>query len=156
MKMFEISDTVPNEKVHLPKPPTKFFEAIGGMEGMKKFMYDFYDRIYESDIAHFFPQEEEEFEKVKKKNTLFFTQLCGGPAVYEESSQNLHDYMVSFHSDFSIDERARIEWLSVMAETLEDLDLDPELKKAFWDYVEALSKLMVNVAGKEDKFVQAY
>ena len=154
--MFEITPTIKGEKVQLPKPPTKFFEAIGGMDGMKRFMYDFYDRIYESEIAHYFPQDEEEFEEVKKKNTLFFTQLCGGPKVYESDGMDLESYMVHFHDDFSIDDKARMEWLHVMRETLQDLDIDESQKATFWDYVEALSKLMVNVYPKEDKFVSAY
>jgi len=42
---------------------------------MRKLMYNFYDKIYESDIAHFFPQDEDEFQKVKEKNTKFYSDL---------------------------------------------------------------------------------
>jgi hypothetical protein len=44
---------------------------VGGAEGMRALMYDFYDIIYESDIAHFFPQDEDEFEEVKLKIQSF-------------------------------------------------------------------------------------
>ncbi len=140
--MYEISDTKKGEKVEFSNPPKEFFEALG-VEGMRRFMYDFYERISQSDIAHFFPQDEEEFEKVKQKNTDFFIQICGGPAVYDQD-EDLNDYMVRFHEQFSIDERARIEWLGTMREALEELDIDEDLKRAFWEYVEAFSKLCVN------------
>ncbi len=140
---YNITDTIPGEEVKFRNPPKEFLEAVGGVEGMRKFMYDFYDRIYESNIAHFFPQDEEEFAKIKEKNTQFFIQICGGPAVYEDV-ENLNEYMIEFHKDFTIDERARIEWLGTMQEALEDLNIDPKLKEAFWEYVEKFSKLTVN------------
>ncbi len=140
----KITDTKPEEKVTYKNPSKAFFEALG-VEGMRAFMYDFYDRIYESEIAHFFPQDEEEFAKVKEKNTNFFIQICGGPKVYEESDgMDLNEYMIEFHKNFSIDEKARIEWLGTMQEALEELDIDENLKRDFWGYVEAFSKLTVN------------
>ena len=40
-------------------------EAIGGEKGMQALFDKFYDMISESEIAHFFPQEEEEMNLVK-------------------------------------------------------------------------------------------
>jgi len=135
-------------KVHFKNPPKAFFDAIGGEEGMKELMYDFYDKIYESSIAHFFPQDEEEFEKVKEKNTKFFIQICGGPKVYEDETKgmDLNEYMIRIHDDFSINEAARIEWLGTMREALADKaqHVPIELIREFWDYLEAFSKLTVN------------
>ena len=140
-----ISPIKDGEKIEF-KNPTKFYEAIGGQEGMKRLMYDFYDRIYESDIAHFFPQDEDEFEKVKEKNTRFFIQLCGGPKIYEEAGDmDLNKYMIHFHNEFSINEKARIEWLGTMREALDAIkDLDEDAKEEFWDYLDKFSKLTVN------------
>ncbi len=152
----EITPIKKGEKVTFQNPPRAFYEAIGGEEGMRKFMYNFYDKIYESDIAHFFPQDDEEFEKVKEKNTQFFIQICGGPKVYEDA-KDLNRYMIDFHKDFSINEKARVEWLSVMREALQELEgVDDELKEAFWDYVEKFSKLTVNRFKDPDMYVQAY
>jgi hemoglobin len=47
--------------------------------------------IYKSDIHNFFPQDKEEFDKVKVKNTKFFVQLCGGPKVYEQESGGMDE-----------------------------------------------------------------
>ncbi|SMC09009.1 hypothetical protein [Nitratiruptor tergarcus] len=150
----KISPIRENEKVTYKNPPYEFFEAVGGVDGMKDFMYSFYDKIYESEIAHFFPQDEEEFAKVKEKNTLFFIAICGGPKLYEGASdKNLNEYMIEFHKNFSIDEKARIEWLGTMMETLEELDIPKELKQAFWDYVDNFSKLMVNRSSELYKYV---
>ncbi len=143
---FEITRTIQDEKVNFKHPSPRFFEAIGGEEGMQKLMYRFYDIIYESDIHNFFPQDREEFDKVKVKNSKFFIQVCGGPKVYEDESggMDLDEYMIRVHDDFTIDENARIEWLGCMRKALEEQEIDEEIKEDFWNYVEAFSKLTVN------------
>ena len=144
----DISGVVKGEAVDFKNPPKEFFEAIGGVEGMQELMYDFYDRIYESEIAHFFPQDEEEFNKVKEKNSKFFIQICGGPKIYEEEAKgmDLNEYMIRVHDDFSITEKARIEWLGTMREALQAKakHVDPKLVEEFWDYLDKFSKLTVN------------
>ena len=143
----EITPVVKGEAVAFKNPAIEFYEAVGGKEGMEKLMYSFYDKIYESDIAHFFPQDEDEFEQVKIKNSKFFIQICGGPKVYEDEAKGmeLNEYMVRLHDDFSINEKARIEWLGTMREALNELEgVDEELIESFWDYLDSFSKLTVN------------
>jgi hemoglobin len=146
--------------VHFKNPPLAFFEAIGGEEGMKELMYDFYDKIYESKIAHFFPQDEEAFDEVKFKNSKFFIQICGGPKVYEDEAKgmDLNEYMIRVHDDFSINENNRIEWLGTMREALADKaqHVDIELIKAFWNYLEEFSKLTVNTFADGSTYYAAY
>ena len=146
MMAFKITPTVQGEEVPYKNPSPEFYEAVGGEEGMRKLMYSFYDLIYESDIANFFPQDRAEFDKVKEKNTKFFIQRCGGPKVYEDESggMDLNEYMIRVHDDFSIAEKARVEWLGCMREALKNYDMDEEIKQDFWNYVEAFSKLTVN------------
>jgi hemoglobin len=146
--------------VHFKNPPAAFYEAVGQEEGMKTLMYDFYDKIYESDIAHFFPQDEEEFEEVKVKNTKFFVQICGGPKVYEDESRGmeLNEFMIRLHDDFSISEKSRIEWLGTMREALADKAQHVEftLIQEFWDYLERFSKLTVNSFADGSTYYAAY
>lgn len=52
--------------------------------------------------------------------------------------------MIHVHDDFSIPEKARVEWLGCMREALNQYDIDEALKQDFWNYVEAFSKLTVN------------
>jgi len=159
MARLEITPVVKGEAVEFKNPTERFFKAIGGEEGMKKLMYDFYDRIYESDIAHFFPQDEDEFQKVKEKNTKFFIQICGGPKVYEDEAKgmNLNEYMIRLHDEFSINEKARIEWLGTMREALEAVEgLDDEAKEEFWDYLDKFSKLTVNSFSDGSEYYASY
>ena len=143
---YEISKVEKGADVHFKRPSVEFYKAIGEEEGMRALMYDFYDIIYESDIAHFFPQDEDEFHKVKVKNTKFFIQICGGPKVYENEAEgmNLDEYMIRLHDDFSITEKARYEWLGCMEEALKKVDIEQNIKDDFWRYLESFSKLTVN------------
>ena len=152
---FEITPTVKGEHVDFKNPDPAFYEAVGGEEGMRKLMYSFYDKIYESDIANFFPQDEEEFAEIKVKNTKFFIQICGGPKVYEDEAKgmDLNEYMVRIHDDFSIYEKSRIEWLGTMREALDELEgVDPALIDDFWSYLENFSKLTVNTFSDGSKY----
>ncbi len=150
---YEVSPTVKGEKVDFTNPNQKFYEALG-YDGMQKLMYSFYDKIYESEIAHFFPQDEEEFAEVKRKNTKFFIEICGGPKIYAEETggMELNEFMVRLHDDFSIYEKSRYEWLGVMEEALKEVDIAQELKDDFWDYLEKFSKLTVNTFSGGSKF----
>jgi hemoglobin len=144
---YKITPVVKGEKVEFKNPAHAFYDAVGGEEGIKKLMYNFYDKIYESDIAHFFPQDEEEFEAIKVKNTKFFVQICGGPKVYEEEAKGveLNEFMVRLHDEFSIYEKSRVEWLGTMAEALRELEgVDEALLEDFWSYLDNFSKLTVN------------
>lgn len=155
---YEVTKVVKGEPVHFKMPDPAFYEAVGGEEGMRKLMYDFYDIIYESDIANFFPQDEEEFNIIKEKNTKFFIQLCGGPKVYESETKgkDLNEYMVRLHDDFSIYEKSRYEWLGCMEEALRKVDIDQKLKDDFWAYLESFSKLTVNTFSDGSTYYAAY
>jgi hemoglobin len=151
--MYKVTPTVMGEKVDFKMPIKEFYDALGE-DGMRALMYDFYDIIYESDIANFFPQDTEEFEKVKAKNTNFFIEICGGPKVYDGNTTGLelNEFMVRLHDDFSIYEKSRLEWLGCMREALEKLDIAQELKDDFWNYVEKFSKLTVNTTVEGNKY----
>ncbi len=146
MMSYEITPTVEGEEVDYKDPSKKFYEAVGGEDGMRELMYNFYEIIYKSDIHNFFPQDKDEFDEVKIKNTKFFIQLCGGPKVYEQESggMDLDEYMIRIHDDFTINEKARVEWLGCMREALSNFDMDEEIKADFWDYCDKFSKLTVN------------
>ena len=155
--MFEASNVDKGAHVNWKRPDPKFYDALG-FEGRKDLMYRFYDEIYDSAIAHFFPQDEEEFAKVKEKNSLFFIEICGGPKVYKEAAQgqDLNEYMIRIHDDFSITEKARFEWLGCMETALRDTDMSQELKDDFWDYLEKFSKLTVNTFDDGSVYYAAY
>jgi len=155
----DITPVKKGEQVHFHNPVIEFYNAVGGEDGMRKLMYNFYDKIYESDIAHFFPQDEDEFAAIKVKNTKFFIQICGGPKVYEDEAQGmeLNEYMIRLHDDFSITEKSRIEWLGTMREALNELkDIDKKLIEDFWAYLENFSKLTVNTFDDGSTYYAAF
>ena len=143
--MYEATAMVENERVDWKLPPKAFYDALG-FDGMKDLMYRFYDEIYDSSIAFFFPQDEEAFNLVKEKNALFFIELCGGPKVFEKEAggHDLNEYMLRIHDEFSIYDKSRFEWLGCMETALRETDIDQSLKDEFWAYLEAFSKLTVN------------
>ncbi len=155
---YEVTKVEKGEEVHFTNPTAEFYEAVGGEEGMKNLMYNFYDIIYESDIAHFFPQDEDEFHEVKVKNTRFFVQICGGPNVYESETggMSLNEFMIRLHDDFSITEKSRYEWLGCMEEALRKVDMEQRIKDNFWDYLEKFSKLTVNTFSDGSVYYAAY
>jgi len=143
--MYEALPVEKGRPVEWKLPPKEFYDALG-LDGMRDLMYRFYDEIYDSGIANFFPQDEAEFEKVKEKNTRFFIELCGGPKVYDEvaDGMDLNEYMLRIHDEFSIYDKSRFEWLGCMETALRETPIDQKLKDEFWDYLEKFSKLTVN------------
>ena len=155
----DITAVQKGEQVHFHNPVIEFYNAVGGEDGMRELMYNFYDKIYESDIAHFFPQDEDEFHDIKVKNTKFFIQICGGPKVYEEEAKGveLNEFMIRLHDDFSITEKSRIEWLGTMREALQEVKgIDKSLIEDFWNYLENFSKLTVNTFADGSTYYAAF
>jgi len=155
----KITPVKKGEAVHFHSPVIEFYNAVGGEDGMRELMYNFYDKIYESDIANFFPQDEDEFEAIKEKNTKFFIQICGGPKVYEGEAQgmDLNEFMIRVHDDFSITEKSRIEWLGTIREALQELKgVDQKLIEDFWAYLENFSKLTVNTFDDGSTYYAAF
>jgi len=144
--VYEITEMKRDVKVEWKLPPKAFYDALG-FEGMKDLMYRFYDEIYDSSIAFFFPQDEDEFNIIKEKNALFFIELCGGEKVYDKSASegmDINEHILRVHDEFSIYDKSRYEWLGCMEIALRETNIDQKLKDEFWAYLEAFSKLTVN------------
>ncbi|MFK2822105.1 globin [Arcobacter sp. YIC-80] len=144
---YHVSKTNFGEKPDFEYPKPIFIEELGE-EGLIKLFDEFYDLIVDSDIGNFFPQEEEELEKVKAHNVKFFIEAAGGPKHYSETVG--HFDMVKAHEPFSITEKARREWLGTMEEILRKTDISDEAKQSFWDFLEKFSKHTVNTPVSED------
>ncbi len=139
---YKITKTEFGQKPHFDLPIPLFYEELGE-EGLVKLFNDFYDLLVDSDISNFFPQDEDELEKVKSHNVKFFIEACGGPKYYTQTVG--HFDMIKAHEPFSITEKARTEWLGCMQQILAKVDISDEAKKSFWDYLETFSKHTVNV-----------
>ena len=139
---YEITKTNFGETPNFSLPKPIFLEELGE-DGLVELFNDFYDLLVESDIANFFPQEEDELNQVKAHNVKFFIEACGGPKYYSNTVG--HFDMIKAHEPFSITEKARTEWLGCMQEILAKTNISDEAKKSFWNYLEIFSKHTVNV-----------
>jgi hemoglobin len=144
---YSVSKTNFGDKPDFKYPKPLFLEEMGE-SGLKKLFNDFYDLVVDSDIGNFFPQDENELEKVKAHNVKFFIEACGGKKHYTNAVG--HFDMLKTHEQFSITEKARREWLGWMEEILKKVDISDEAKQSFWDFLEIFSKHTVNVDERQE------
>ncbi|BBG65215.1 hemoglobin-like protein HbO [Hydrogenimonas sp.] len=132
------------EEADIPLPDPRFYGAVGGDEGFRRLIGLFYDKIVESDIAFFFPQEEEEIERIKEHNGKYFAEIAGGPKRYSEEMG--HVDQIKMHKPFSINEKHRTEWLGTWREVLQEeaSDVEPEIVESYFRFLDEYSKLLVN------------
>lgn len=139
---YHVSKTTFGEKPDFEYPKPLFIEELKE-EGLVTLFSDFYDLIVDSDISNFFPQDDDELDKIKAHNVKFFIEAAGGPKHYTEAVG--HFDMMKTHEQFSITEKARREWLGCMEEVLRKTDISEEAKQSFWNFLEKFSKHTVNV-----------
>lgn len=125
--------------VTLPNPE---FLKVVGEDGLRKISSDHYDLIRKSPISNIFPEDEKEFEQAKINSSDFFIQICGGPKYFNENRGA--PMMVARHQPFKITPKTRMVWLECYIEVLKKLDIDEELLKSFWNYLDIFSIWMVN------------
>ncbi|PLY09030.1 MAG: globin [Arcobacter sp.] len=125
--------------VDLPNP--KVLESLGE-EGMREMINNHYELLVETQIKGLFPPTKEGLDAAKRHAADFFIQICGGPRYFDKSRGAPR--MVARHSPFRIDSKARIIWLENFAKAIEETNLDEELKKSFWNYIDIFSIWMVN------------
>ena len=125
--------------VTLPNPE---FLKVVGEDGLRKIISDHYDLIRKSPINNIFPEDEKEFEQAKINSSDFFIQICGGPKYFNENRGA--PMMVARHQPFKITPKTRMVWLECYIEVLKKIDIDEELLKSFWNYLDIFSIWMVN------------
>ncbi|MGB4883358.1 MAG: hypothetical protein WBO82_10055 [Neisseria sp.] len=138
---FNISEAQYGTRPAVEKPDSRFLEALGEAN-FRALISDHYELLKKSTIAHLFPQEEKAFELAKKHSADFFIQICGGPAYFNQSRGA--PMMFIRHEPFKITPSARKVWLECYIEVLEKLDLNEDLKRSFWDYLDIFSIWMLN------------
>jgi hemoglobin len=124
------------------KTPDKRFLEVMGEEGIRKLISDHYDLIKQSSIYEIFPQDDEEFEQAKINSSDFFIQICGGRKYFNENRGA--PMMFVRHQPFKITPKARVVWLECYIPLLQKLDIDEDILKSFWDYLDIFSIWMIN------------
>ena len=132
------------ERPDVKTPNKEFLEQLT-KEGFNEMIHNFYGLVIDSDIAHFFPDDEHELELIKIKNGSYFMMMCGGDDSYLTKHSGIFD-QVKTHEMFSIPDKARIEWLGCWQDTLKTIEnkVDHEHIQSYWNWLEVFSKHIVN------------
>jgi hemoglobin len=129
------------ERPNVALPNPKILEVLGE-DGIREMIAHHYDLLVQTEIKGLFPPTKEGLEAAKKHAADFFIQICGGPRYFDNSRGAPR--MVARHMPFKIDSNARIIWLENFAKAIEETNLDNDLKKSFWNYIDIFSIWMVN------------
>lgn len=129
------------------RPSAAIFESMGEA-GVFALLAAVYDRLEETDIRHWFP---EDMRAASERSAAFFVQLLGGPPLFNERYGAPR--MRMRHIPFEIDEPARRIWLDAFHSALDQFIADgqfpAEHETGFRGFLDGFSAWMVNVAPSE-------
>jgi len=152
---YKITSATMGERPRFELPNKEFLEQLKP-EGFMKMIHHFYAEIIESDIAHYFPDDEEELELIKKRNGSYFMMMCGGDDRYLTRYNGDFD-QIKTHKPFSIPDKARVEWLGCWQTVLKEIEneINHQDIQSYWNWLEVFSKHIVNYENdretREDK-----
>ena len=141
---YKITKATMGERPEVTLPNKEFLEQLT-QKKFVKMIDNFYTIIVDSEIAYFFPDDEEELELIKQKNGSYFMMMCGGDDTYLKKYSGIFD-QIKTHEIFSIPNKARTEWLGCWQEVLEKIEgkVDDEHIQSYWNWLEVFSKHIVN------------
>lgn len=117
------------------------FDAVGGEPTFRKLVNEFYAGVATDPLLRpMYP--EADLGPAADRLTLFLMQYWGGPNTY--STQRGHPRLRLRHAHFRIGAAERDAWLHHMRRAVDQLDLQPEVTTALWDYLERAAYFMVN------------
>ena len=133
-------------------PNKEFLEQLT-VEEFQKMVDAFYDVVIDSEIAHYFPDDEDELALIKKRNASYFIMRCGGDERYISKYGGDFD-QIKTHVMFSIPNKARIEWLGCWEEVMKDIEdkVDHEHIQSYWNWLESFSKHIVNYENDREDY----
>jgi hemoglobin len=152
---YKITSAVMGERPEFKLPNKGFLEALKPT-GFMEMIHRFYAEVLESDIAHYFPDDLEELELIKKRNGAYFMMLCGGDDRYISKFGGEFD-QIKTHKPFSIPDKARTEWLGCWKIVLTEIEdkVNHDDIQSYWNWLEVFSKHIVNYENdretREDK-----
>ena len=144
MVNYDYTTAVMGERPEVTLPNKEFLEQLTP-KGFMDMINDFYSIVLDSEISHFFPDDEEEIEMIKKRNGSYFMMMCGGDDTYLKKYSGVFD-QVKTHEMFSTPAKARIEWLHCWEQALKNIEdkVDHEHIQSYWNWLEVFSKHIVN------------
>ena len=119
---------------------TTLYELIGDNR-LQELINSFYAKVFESPvIGPLFNQIDA--ETIKDKQFRFLSQFLGGPQRFSEKYG--HPRMRMRHMPHAITMDAKDEWLRLMKASIEELDMEEELKEALYNCFPKIAQHMVN------------
>ncbi len=120
---------------------TKTLYEIIGDDRLQELINSFYAKVFASPIiGPLFNATNQ--ESIKDKQYRFLSQFLGGPTRYIEKYG--HPRMRMRHLPHKITLEAKDEWLKLMKDSINELDLTPELKEALYNCFPMVAQHMVN------------
>jgi len=121
-----------------------FYDEIGGEETITAIIARFYQGVAGDEFLRpMYP--EEDLGPAEERFRLFLMQYWGGPSTYTETRG--HPRLRMRHAPFEITPDARDAWLGHFRDALDEVGLDPEHDREFWDYIRRAADFMVNAVG---------
>ncbi len=118
------------------------YDQLGGFSFVRKLVSDFYDRLLdEDDLAPFF--ENTDMARLVDHQTKFWATALGGPASYTP------DQLKAIHRSMGVEDRHFDLVLELIAETLEDNEVDDDDIGAIMKAFEAYRSVVVEGAGSD-------
>ena len=149
---YKITNTTMGERPEFKLPDKKFLQQLTP-KGFMEMINTFYGLVLDSEIAHFFPDDDEEIEFIKKRNGSYFMMMCGGDERYITKYGGDFD-QIKTHEMFSIPNKARVEWLGCWMDTLKTIENKVEHKdiQSYWNWLEVFSKHIVNYSNDRETY----
>ncbi|MEA2017220.1 MAG: hypothetical protein U9N59_02120 [Campylobacterota bacterium] len=146
------TNAVMGERPKVINPNKEFLEQLT-VVGFTDMINEFYGIVLDSDIAHYFPDDPEEIELIKKRNGSYFMMMCGGDERYLSKYGGTFD-QIKTHEMFSIPDKARIEWLGCWEEVLKNIENKVEHQhiQSYWNWLEVFSKHIVNYENDREDY----
>ncbi len=118
--------------VSAARPPTTYFEAVGGEPTFRRLVSRFYAGVAQDPVLRpLYP--EQDLTAAEQRLRMFLVQYWGGPADY--AATRGHPRLRMRHVPFRITSVERNAWLGHMHEAVTSLELPPELEAPLWDYL---------------------
>lgn len=120
------------------------YEEIGA-EKLSELIDLFYSKVAaHPDLYPIFPDD---LTETARKQKQFMTQYLGGPNLYSE--EHGHPMMKARHMPFPITPKRAEAWLSCMSASMDEVQLDDQIREFFFKRLVLTAKHMVNKEGNE-------
>jgi hemoglobin len=119
-----------------------FYDAVGGMPFFEALVDRFYEGVEEDPVLLRLYPDHQDLAGARRRLTLFLAQYWGGPQTY--SDERGHPRLRMRHFPFEIGPRERDHWLSHMRAALDALAPEPEVRRAFDEYLDMAAEAMRN------------